>query len=201
MRGGVIDYLPFKVIKRMKLGIGLDDFVVMSSKRLDANKNNGTLIRTVSKTEEMIKLLICDDDDQRKDLKRLAKDLDVENRVIFLGTRNDMKEIYQVADALAVSSFREGLSRTIMEEMASGLHCIISRIRGNIDLVEHNVNGYLCNPRNINSFIASFKKVASNPNLYNQMHVRNIFKITGYDIYIVQQKMRDIYTTELGVRL
>lgn len=47
------------------------------------------------------------------------------------------------SDNFVMPSFREGLSRSIMEAMASGLPCIASRIRGNVELLENEKGGYL----------------------------------------------------------
>ena len=39
-----------------------------------------------------------------------------------------------------------------MEAMASGLPCIVSNIRGNVDLVKDHVNGILCDPKDVEAF-------------------------------------------------
>ena len=63
--------------------------------------------------------------------------------VHFLGYRNDVKELYEMSDCFVMPFFREGLSRSIMEAMASGLPCIVSDIRGNRDLIDDKKGGYL----------------------------------------------------------
>ena len=62
-----------------------------------------------------------------------------------------MKELYGMADIFVMASYREGLSRSIMEAMASGLPCIASKIRGNIDLINAG-SGFLCEARNVLEF-------------------------------------------------
>ena len=56
-------------------------------------------------------------------------------------------------------SIREGLSRSIMEAMASGLPCLVSRIRGNCDLIIDNEGGYLCNPYSVDEFSDGINKL------------------------------------------
>lgn len=45
-----------------------------------------------------------------------------------------------------IAGFRtaEGLPRSVMEAMASGLACVVSNIRGNVDLIEDGKGGYSC---------------------------------------------------------
>ena len=121
--------------KRTELGIGAGDFVLVSAGRLEANKNNGTLIRALHKAaHKNIRLLLCGEGEARDALADLAASLGVVDRVIFAGNRRDMPDIYHAVDALALASHREGLSRTVMEAMACGLPCVVSGIRGNVDL-------------------------------------------------------------------
>ena len=53
----------------------------------------------------------------------------------LLGYRTDISELYNSADIFVFPSIREGLSVSLMEAMASGLPCIVSKIRGNVDLI------------------------------------------------------------------
>ena len=55
----------------------------------------------------------------------------------------DVIEICKSADVFVFPSKREGLSVALMEAMACGLPCVVSKIRGNVDLVEKGVNGFL----------------------------------------------------------
>ena len=112
--------------------MGINDIVLISAGRLDANKNNETTIRAVAKVSN-VKLLLCGDGELKSKLKALAESLGVSDRILFLGNKTDIMDLYQAADIFVLMSFREGLSRSIMEAMASGLPCIVSRIRGNVD--------------------------------------------------------------------
>lgn len=132
---------------RSEFGCLDNDIVAISAGRLDKNKNNETLIRAISLLEnQKIKLVICGDGVEKQNLIDLAEKLNLEDRVKFLGNRSDMKELYKAADIFVMASFREGLSRSIMESMASGLPCIVTNIRGNCDLVEDGKGGFLVKP-------------------------------------------------------
>ena len=70
----------------------------------------------------------------------------------LLGYRTDIVELLNTADIFAFPSFREGLSVALMEAMASGLPCVVSRIRGNVDLIINGKGGYLCEPDDAKAF-------------------------------------------------
>ncbi len=54
----------------------------------------------------------------------------------LLGFRKDISELLQVVDVYVLPSKREGLNVSVMDAMASGLPCAVSRIRGNMDLID-----------------------------------------------------------------
>lgn len=183
-----------KLCKRKELNVKEDDFVLLSVGRLDANKNNQVLIKAVAEAKEShIKLVLCGDGEEREKLEELAKSLGVEEQIVFLGNRTDMKEIYSVADCLLMASFREGLSRTIMEAMSAGLPCIVSKIRGNVDLIEDGVNGYLCSTTDYIGFANAIKKIISNTEIRINMSKANLEKIKNYDISVVEKEIKEIY--------
>ncbi len=145
----------------MELGLGIEDFVLISACRLDANKNNETTIRAVARVPN-VKLLLCGDGEFKFELEVLAKSFGVSDRVFFLGNRTDVMEFYQAADIFVMMSFREGLSRSIMDAMASGLPCIVSKIRGNVDFIRDGIEGILINSRDVVLLSEAIQKLSKN---------------------------------------
>ncbi len=186
--------------KRKEINVSQDDFVFLSVGRLDTNKNNKVLIEAVAKVNNpKVKLVLCGDGKERSFLEDLSKTLGVENQIIFLGNRTDMKEIYSVSDCLLMASFREGLSRTIMEAMSSGLPCVVSNIRGNVDLIEDGINGYLCNPADAQSFADAINNITTNDELREKMSNANLQKIMKYDVSVVEKEITEIYKEVLNI--
>lgn len=202
-RGGGInsfelsEFYPVRVRKRLELGLSLEDVVLISVGRLDANKNNETAIRAVAKVPN-VKLLLCGEGELRESLEGLAKSLDIEDRVIFLGNRTDMLELYQTADIFVMMSFREGLSRSIMEAMASGLPCIVSKIRGNVDLLEDGVGGYLCSANDTEALANAIARLTDDAKLRKKMALTNLERIHGFDVKVVIEKIGEIYQEVLS---
>lgn len=184
-----------KAKKRKDINVDKDDFVVVSVGRLDSNKNNKTVIKAVAKANNpKIKFILCGDGDEREELKQLADEFGVGRQVVFLGNRTDVKEIYSVADCFVIASFREGLSRSLMEAMASGLPCIVSDIRGNVDLIENKVNGYVCKVSDYKAFADAINNLSTNVRLCKKMSELNIEKVQEYSVSVVEKEMQEIYS-------
>lgn len=77
-------------------------------------------------------------------LKKLAMTLDVEGRIIFAGSRQQIAEIYALSDVLINASLKMGnIGRTIVEAFAMDKPVIATTYEGLTNLVEDGVNGYL----------------------------------------------------------
>lgn len=129
------------VEKRRSLGLSENDFVCIAMGDLVKRKNYETAIRVIAKCKyKNIHYLICGEGPELKQLQELSSRLQLDKRIHFLGFRNDIKELLAISDCFLFTSLQEGLPRSLMEAMASGLPCIVSSIRGNIDLLNQNSN-------------------------------------------------------------
>ena len=180
----------------MEFGIEFDQSIAITVGRLDRNKNIDKCIRAVSDIKEVV-LLICGDGIEKESLEELSKHLNVSNRVIFAGNRSDVIDLYQSADVFVLLSKREGLSRSIMEAMASGLPCIVSKIRGNTDLIPEGIGGYLVNPLDNIDTSKAIRRLIENENLCRKFAQVNQEVIKPFDIHSVVEKLTNIYTIEI----
>ena len=196
---GLFDLFPVWAKKRVELGIPLDAFLLISVGELNANKNNGIIISAMEKLKNPnIHYILCGAGEKQMEWQARAEKAGLHDNIHFLGYRNDVKELYKASDCLVMPSFREGLSRSIMEAMASGLPCIASKIRGNADLIEDDNGGFLCAPTDSDGFAEAIGALCGNASLCAEMSEFNKAKIKEFDISVVEQEMRDIYAEVLG---
>ena len=85
----------------------------------------------------------------RRDLEAKARSLQVEQRVLFLGSRKDSFALTKLFDIGVLCSETEGLSNSIIEYMHASLPVVCTDIGGNPELVEHEVNGLLVSPNDL----------------------------------------------------
>lgn len=122
--------------KRAELGLKETDIMLLSVGELNQNKNHAEVIRALAAlNSKSIHYFIAGQGGLKLELLKLVDSLKVPGQVHLLGYRTDVPELMQAADIFALPSIREGLNVSLMEAMASSLPCIVSRIRGNTDLV------------------------------------------------------------------
>lgn len=182
---------------RQELQLKSSDYAIISVGELNDNKNNKVIIKAIAKLKKLsIHYYLCGLGACEDDLKRLATELNVINQVHFLGYRTDIVDVLQAFDAFVLPSYREGLSRSLMEAMASGLPCIVSDIRGNSDLINNGIGGYLVKPDDVNGFSAAISSIMESSVLRLEMKENNLAKIKNYSLEVVIDKLSDIYSSE-----
>lgn len=199
--GGVIDFVPAWVRKRTEINIPISAVMIISVGELNSNKNNQVIIKALSKlSDDSIHYVLCGVGNKEDELKTLSQELNIENNVHFLGYRTDIIELLNASDIFVMPSYREGLSRSIMEAMASGLPCVVSRIRGNVDLVEDEIGGFLVPVNDVSAITDKLRVLAIDENLRKKMAMKNLEKISIFDTTKIISIMYHIYRDELCAR-
>lgn len=70
-----------------------------------------------------------------------------EGVVNYLGVSDDIRPYIRQADCVVLPSYREGVSRALLEAAAMGCPIVTTDAAGCRDVVDHGVNGFLCHPR------------------------------------------------------
>ena len=184
-------------LKRGELGLKENDFILLSVGELNENKNHITVIKAVNEliNKEKIKNLkyiICGEGSKRKELESFIKENNIENNVKLLGFRKDILEIYKISNCFVFPSYREGLSVSLMEAMASKLPCIVSKIRGNIDLIDEK-GGFIIAPEDWKSFSKKIQFLMNNIDIQRRMKDYNLKKIEYFEIKIIKMTLLKIY--------
>ena len=188
-----------KQAKRDELGLSMEDIVCISMGDLIPRKNYETSIKAIALCNNpKVHYLICGRGPELDNLKNLAKKLGVENQIHFLGFRTDIKELSKTADIFLFTTLQEGMPRSMMEAMAGGLPCIASKIRGNVDLLEEGIGGYLVPAKDENAVADRLKRLVENPNFREEMRKANLERIKKFDISVVKKRMEEIYKEVLN---
>lgn len=185
-----------KAEKRKEIGVGADDFVLLSVGELIPCKNHEVVIRAMSVLKQNselnpIQLVICGQGTYESDLKRLAEELRVSDHVRFLGYRNDISELCNCADLFVFMSHQEGLPVALMEAMACGLPVVCSNIRGNTDLIADGVTGLIADhtPEKLAESINTMRKDTA---LRDRLATAALQKIKQFDLSRVETEIRKI---------
>ena len=187
--------------KLTELGLKNDDIILISMGDLVKRKNYKTAIEAIAKASNpKLHYLIRGKGPELENLQKLVEKLGVSNQIHFLGHRTDVKELLAVSDIFLFTTIQEGLPRSMMEAMATGLPCIASNIRGNSDLIENGEGGYLCKVSDVNAFADAINNLANNSYLRENMRNINLQKIKDYDIHIVEKEIMEIYKDIFNIK-
>ena len=186
-----------RIEKRKELGLEDDDIALISMGDLIERKNYPVAIEAIAKVgKSNLHYYICGQGPDEEKLISLAEELGIKNQVHFLGYRTDIKELLQAADIFLFTTLQEGLARSLMEAMASGLPCIASKIRGNTDLLNDSNGGILCD--SLEEYAAAIHKITDDPALRKQMSVNNLEAIRHYSVGEISKKIENVYTSEFS---
>ena len=185
--------------KRTELGLKDTDIVCISAGDLVARKNYGIAIEALAKIKNNnVHYLICGVGPEKDNLEKLAVENEIAERIHFLGFRSDVKELMKISDIFLFTTLQEGMPRSMMEAMASGLPCIASKIRGNVDLLDEGQGGYLREPSDLEGISECISSLLDNPSLREKMGKYNLEIIKSYDVKVVIREIEKIYKEILG---
>ena len=126
-----------RIEKRNELGLKDADIALISMGDLIERKNYPMAIKGLSLLKDSrVHYFICGKGPDEQQLMSLVEKSGLKNHIHFLGFRSDIKELLNAVDIFVLTSKQEGLARSLMEGMASGLPCIESKIRGNTDILD-----------------------------------------------------------------
>ncbi|HEY7106786.1 MAG TPA: glycosyltransferase, partial [Acidimicrobiia bacterium] len=86
-------------------------------------------------------------------------------RVVLLGQREDVDELYAAMDVFALASYREGFPRSAMEAAAMGLPIVATDIRGCRQVVDDGENGLLVPARDAGALHSALRRLVEDPGL------------------------------------
>ncbi len=98
------------------------------------------------------------------------KELNKNNEIKELGYIRDellLSAVYSAADVFVIPSLMDNLPNTVLESLCCGTPVIGFDIGGVPDMVENEVNGYLCNEISVNSLKETIEKFLENTKIFD----------------------------------
>jgi len=115
--------------RRDELGLPRHGFVGVFVGRLHPVKDVDTLLEAAVRVPEL-ELVVVGDGPERARLEAKTRQLAIEDRVRFHGFSSRVADVLRASDAFLLSSHGEGMSNALLEAMACGLPCVVSRSVG-----------------------------------------------------------------------
>jgi len=156
-------------------GIDLDRFPyngpcphgpVVTVARLSPEKDVANLVRATAiaaREDDDLRVEVAGGGPCLEDLKGLAAELGVAERVTFLGEVRDVPALLGRARIFVLPSLSEGIPLTVLEAMARGLPVVATRVGGLHEVVDHGVTGLLVPPADPGALAGAMVELCNDP--------------------------------------
>ncbi len=186
--------------QRMRQRFGLDPQrpVLLFAGRLDPFKGPDILLRAAALMEQEAQIVIVGgvltNDSDLQNLRTLAADLDIEQRVLFLGAQPQdvLPLLYSAADVTVVPSYHESFGLVAVESLACGTPVVATRAGGLMTVVHNDENGYLV-PRCPGFFAERLDAILRNPDIQARMHAAARPSVSQFSWESVALSVSNVY--------
>jgi glycosyltransferase involved in cell wall biosynthesis len=151
---------------RDELGIAQDALVIGTVGRLVELKNQRLLLEAAALLRPSwpgLVVVLAGDGPLRDDLVSLARQLGMQDGVVFTGPRQDVPRLLNAFDVFALPSRTEGLSIALLEACAAGLPLVATRVGGNDEIVQEHQTGLLIPSDDVSALRAALSQLLEDP--------------------------------------
>jgi glycosyltransferase involved in cell wall biosynthesis len=161
-----------------KIGFGPGRFRIVAVGRIVEGKGFSDLLQALAKLRrdgyqaEMVLVggnIAHEISPLARELMEEAHALGVADAVTITGMVENVEDYLAASDVFVIPSYREGLSRALLESMSMGLPVIATSIRGNREVIQHGVNGLLFPPRDVTQLTARLRLLYEEPALRSRI--------------------------------
>jgi len=119
--------------------------------------------RAVVREFPAARFVLAGDGEQRQNFEQQVTRLQLQNRFLFLGRRDDVPHLLACCDIAVLPSRAEGLPNAVLEYLAAGLPTVASHVGGNAEIIQDGKNGLLVPPDDPSSLSEALLRLLRDP--------------------------------------
>lgn len=177
---------------------------ICSAGRLIKGKRYDVLLKAfsiVQKHMQDIKLTIYGEGKLKEELKKLAQELNIADKVFFCGFKEDFYHELQKHDLFVYCSESESWGNVLSEAMSCGLPCISTDYEfGARDMIVDGKNGLLVPVGNVEILAEAILKLAANEEWRLRLSMEARASMEQLDYTTIAKKYRDYFKEVIGVK-
>ncbi|MEZ4802631.1 MAG: glycosyltransferase family 4 protein [Gelidibacter sp.] len=177
-----------------KVGSLKKENIVLNVGRLIRSKNQDLLIRAFANINHKDwKLVFLGDGPLLSEFQGLAADLQISDKVIFVGKTDDVASYYNTSKIFAFTSKYEGFPNALIEAMYFELACISTDCpSGPAEMIHHNENGYLIDIGDQKNLEIHLNTLMNNDALCKSIGKKGFDTASHYELAKVATKWKSI---------
>ncbi len=201
-------------------GVDIDYFVKEKKQRVKNRIKKVLFPARIIKEKGIVELIYaCEElwNENYKFILNIAGEIDTQNKshinkkdfeylirnknISFLGKCNNMPEIYRNMDIVVLPSWREGLSKTLLEAAAMSMPIITTNVPGCRDIIKNNFSGLVVTLKSKEKLKSALKILLNDNKLATKLG-RNARKIVSekYEVQNINNQILKVYNKFLKVR-
>lgn len=183
---------------RAALGAGPDEVVVGIVARLAAQKAHEVLLRAVAVLADdhpRLLLVVVGGGEREGELRALAREWGLADRVVFTGVRRDVPALLAAFDIFCLSSVHEGTPVTVIEAMAAGIPVVLTDAGAVRDMVSDGEEGFVVPVGDVVALADRIARLATDPDLRGAMGVRGRRRAEAdYPVQAMARRFEELLT-------
>lgn len=149
-RFGSVDREAARTRARSALGLAPGDLVVGMVGRMVPVKNHELYLEAMEvlarRAGPPVRGLVVGSGERERELRERARASDIDDRILWLGWRRDLADLYPAMDVVALTSHDEGTPVALLEAMAAGTPVVARDVGGVGEVLEGGRLGVLLAP-------------------------------------------------------
>ncbi|WKZ16049.1 MAG: glycosyltransferase [Candidatus Jettenia caeni] len=159
---------------------------------LEAAKEVSAIIPTA-------RFLVIGDGEKREELERYAKNLDIAERISFLGFQKDIPQAVSLCTITVLSSISgEGSPGVLKESMATGVPVITTDVGGSAEIVKDGITGLVVPPMNSKALALAMIKLLTDDKLRKNLARKGLRKVNEFSVDRMVEKTEAVYKSLLS---
>lgn len=147
------------------------------------------------------KLLLAGDGPERPMVERLARDLEICDRIIFVGKVRDTSQVLEISDLFFLPSETESFGLAALEAMAEGVPVISSNTGGIPEVNEQGFSGFLSDVGNVEEMAANAIKILQSDATLHQFRGQALEKAKQFRLENILPMYENLYKEVLQVNI
>lgn len=162
--------------------------------RLSHHKKIGDLIKSIAILRDKlnVKLVVIGYGPDMDNLIRLAKELDLADRIYFLGYRQNPYKYLKNIDVFVLPTDFEGFGMVLVEAMACGVPVVASDIDVLKEVIESGVNGFLVDTTNSLALSECIYHLIMDKELKNRIVAKSYERVKSLDLENISRQYEDV---------